>query len=286
MLVLSYGGVLLAPARAIHMITDPSEPQLAGNWRGLFPHKNSAGAAMAHLIFIGLLVFNARSRAVGLAMIVASLVFLLFTQAKTSMGLLPVVLGLSWIIMRLRSGWARVVFALSLIGLINLFTVGTVVIPAVRTIVEALASDPTYTNRTDIWQHAVAAIQQRPWLGHGFQAFWQTDATVFGAAAEAWVARMPDGHNGYVDLALSAGLPAVVMATIWLVARPMLSLTESERAGGHSALDVFFVRTWLFGMLLSALESVLFAGGGVSWFMVLVGVFGLRMQARARPSNG
>src|SRR5262245_11221996 len=41
---LCYAGVLLAPQYSIHQITDVSEPDLAGNWRGLFQHKNGTGA--------------------------------------------------------------------------------------------------------------------------------------------------------------------------------------------------------------------------------------------------
>ncbi len=60
-----YLGVVLLPQYAIHHATDFLEPEHAGNWRGVFPHKNDAGATMVLFIFIGLYVARMRSFALG-----------------------------------------------------------------------------------------------------------------------------------------------------------------------------------------------------------------------------
>jgi hypothetical protein len=51
-----YFGVAFIPERAIHQINDVAEPGLAGDWRGLFAHKNGAGAVMVMLIFIAIFI--------------------------------------------------------------------------------------------------------------------------------------------------------------------------------------------------------------------------------------
>ena len=47
LLAACYLGILLAPELSIHLATDAQEPALAGNWRGVFGHKNVAAAIMA-----------------------------------------------------------------------------------------------------------------------------------------------------------------------------------------------------------------------------------------------
>ena len=56
LLAVCYLGILLAPDLSIHLATDIQEPQLAGNWRGAFGHKNVAAAVMAMLVFIGIYI--------------------------------------------------------------------------------------------------------------------------------------------------------------------------------------------------------------------------------------
>ena len=64
LLAICYLGVLLAPNLSIHLATDTQEPQLAGDWRGSFGHKNVAAAMMAMLLFIGIYIARVRRVAV------------------------------------------------------------------------------------------------------------------------------------------------------------------------------------------------------------------------------
>lgn len=53
---LSWGGAVVAPDLAIHQLTDVGEANLAGAWRGVYSHKNGAGAMMVVFVFVGLYV--------------------------------------------------------------------------------------------------------------------------------------------------------------------------------------------------------------------------------------
>ena len=75
---------------------------MPASWRGVFPHKNDAGATMVLFIFIGMFVARVRSLALGAAIVVLSAIFLGFTQSKTAIGVLPLALILSAIIARSR----------------------------------------------------------------------------------------------------------------------------------------------------------------------------------------
>ena len=49
LLAVCYLGILLAPNISTHLVTDAQESQLAGDWRGVFGHKNMAAGIMAML---------------------------------------------------------------------------------------------------------------------------------------------------------------------------------------------------------------------------------------------
>src|SRR5262249_26473449 len=163
-----------APHVSIHQADDVVEPLLAGNWRGLFAHKNIAGAMMVIFVFFGLFVARARSAVLGWSIVAAAAVFLVFCEAKAALGLLPVVLVLSTICRRSWSWILSGALLLAVLLALNLFTIGSLFVAPVRAINEQLLSDPTFTGRTDIWQFAIDKILERPWLGHGFGAFWET----------------------------------------------------------------------------------------------------------------
>ncbi|MDQ1422223.1 MAG: hypothetical protein QOJ52_4185, partial [Acidimicrobiaceae bacterium] len=84
LLVLSYGGVMLVPHLAVHQFGDLAEPDLAGKWRGVFPHKNDASAVFSMLVFIGIFIARSGYRHGGTAIAVASVVFVLFSGGKSS----------------------------------------------------------------------------------------------------------------------------------------------------------------------------------------------------------
>jgi hypothetical protein len=95
-LVVCYFGVIFLPELSIHQAADPAEPDLAGNWRGFFSHKNGAGAGMAILIFIGIFVFRTTQPVLGALIIGLAAVFLVFTESKSPIRLLPLILIVSY----------------------------------------------------------------------------------------------------------------------------------------------------------------------------------------------
>ena len=119
-------GVAFLPHLSIHQASDVAEPELAGDWRGFFTHKNGAGAGMVLLIFIGLFVYRAWNRFVGIAIAGAAAVFLYFTHSKSPTNLLPVVLLLSYVVPRVRGVVPMLALVVGVPLLIDLLTVGSV----------------------------------------------------------------------------------------------------------------------------------------------------------------
>jgi O-antigen ligase len=282
-LVVCYAGVLFAPELSIHQTTDIEEPQLAGNWRGFFAHKNGAGAGMGVLIILGIYIFRTFSGVLGSLIVALAAVFLAFTESKSPIMLLPLALFFSVVIVRLRSPLAKFIALIGVPAVIGVLTIGSVQFDAVNGLVAKLMSDPTFTGRNDIWQFALDHIAQRPILGFGYQAFWGTSDLVNSwTYLESWGYRASDAHNGYLNIAVMTGLVGLALALGWALIRPFLDHVRTPADRVDPALNMMFIQTWLFALYLSGFESELFNNGSVVWFMTAASIIGLRLQALAK----
>jgi O-antigen ligase len=278
-----YLGVLFAPQLAIHQPTDFLEPEHAGSWRGVFPHKNEAGATMVLLIFIGIFVARAHRLVLGSCIVALATIFLLFTQSKNAIGMLPLVCLLSAIVSHSRSSATGIALVVSVVAALNLFSVGTVLFEPVRRLVESIMPDATFTGRTEIWELALQYIARRPLTGYGFSAFWGTPQVVYGAGENAsWVNAASDAHNAYVNLALGIGIPGLVLVIIWVVVLPIADYyrLSRERRQPKLPLPTLFLRVCLYGACASCFESSVFTALGEVWFLYVTSAFGLCYLSR------
>lgn len=277
---LSYFGVLMLPHLAVHQATDVTEQALAGSWRGHFLHKNDASSAMIVAIFVGLYCRQRWRRFAGLALAVLAAIFLYKAGSKTSLGLLPFVLCIAFLFER--SPRLGVVVAVAGVVAANVVTVGSTMSPTIHGFVAALGIDASFTDRVDVWKLAIEAAWSRPWTGYGLQSFWQTESLVYGGGdVETWAVTASHAHNGYIEVWLAAGLPALALALVWLLLLPAMHAAKAFRGANDPALTRLFTRIWLYVMFANVLESTFFSNSGPLWFTLLVAVFGLRNQAVA-----
>ncbi len=279
-LALCYAGVMFAPHFSIHQAADLAEPQLAGNWRGFFVHKNGAGAGMAILIIFGIYIFRRLNTALGSVIVALAAFFLFFTESKSPMTLLPLALVFSVVFVHVRNPVGKLIVLISVPAVIAVVTIGSVQFAAVNTLVGELSSDPTFTGRNDIWQFTLDHIAQRPVIGFGYQAFWGTSELVNSWTwLESWGYRASDAHNGFLNIAVTTGLVGLVLTLGWVFVRPFLDHVRTSPRRVDPALNMMLVQTWLFGLYLSGFESELFNNGSLVWFMTVVSIIGLRLEA-------
>lgn len=278
-LVLCFLGVAVAPGHSIHQAYDVVDYGLAGDWRGLYPHKNSAGLMMVIFLFVGLYVAKAQNPILGWLIAFGSAIFLAFTKAKTAIVLVPLILVLSWMSMRVRSIAMRSVILIGVLVGLNLFTVGSLYFEWVHSIEEVFMPDPTFTGRASIWQFAISKIADRPVLGHGFAAFWGTEETV-GASSFKVEGGGPENqlqaHNGFLELVLTTGFPGLALALVFTVALPIYDLQRCVQARTDPDLTMLFLRLWLFGLYACSTENLIFTTGPPEWFTTLASIFALR----------
>jgi O-antigen ligase len=275
-------GVLLAPNLSTHLITDTQEPQLAGDWRGVFGHKNMAAGVMAMVIFIGIYAMRSKAVVMGVSIVTLASIFLINTTGKSSMMLVIAVLILTSLTTVVRSFGMRALMLLTPLVVLNALSVGTVIFPNFADLVRLLPLDTSFTGRTDIWTFAVQSLQQRLAAGYGFSAFWGTDAVRSLPEGKEWAEYAAHSHNGYLDSALAMGLPGLMFLIGALVIAPLRNYHAAVVGGNHGPLNMALLRIWLFGLYLSSLESFFLDRSDPLWFTFLLAVFGLHYLARFR----
>ena len=278
-----YFGVIFLPQLSIHQFTDVVEPELAGEWRGFFTHKNGAGASMALLIFIGIFVYRAWNQLAGVLIVLLAAVFLYFTQAKSPLNLLPIVLLLSYVIPRVRSTSLALALMFGVPILINLLTVGSVMFEPIRELISRFMSDPTFTGRDEIWRFALDNVAKRPLFGFGFEAFWgMPDLVNAWSYQESWGYRASDAHNGYLNLAVTTGLVGLAFSLCWIMAQPFADHRRVQTLNADAALRTLFLQIWIMGLCLSGFESELFRGGSELWLLMVASIVGIRLLTIAQ----
>ena len=189
-------------------------------WRGAFTDKNELGMACAVALILSAYAYRRRYGPRWLAgfNIAAFLVLLYGSESKTPVVVMLAALYAAFLVLALRrrSGVGLVVgYVLLVFGLAGtaLLAVGW------QDVLAALGRDPTFTNRTRIWQLALEYIGRRPWFGYGYGGFWRADsadANIFWAALGF---KTPHAHNSWLELALGVGIVGVAIAAIaWLAA--------------------------------------------------------------------
>ncbi|MEM9634066.1 MAG: O-antigen ligase [Pseudomonadota bacterium] len=276
----AYYGILALPHLAIHQFTDALEQDLAGDWRGHLGHKNAAAASMVSVVFLGLYLTRAKSLVLGAVIVVLATVFLWKSGSKTSFGLLPFTIVLTWMFERFRM--FRPLIVLGALLVVNSILMSAATSSSVRELLVALGIDPTFTDRTSIWAIALHAIGQKPVTGYGFQAFWQTNELFrSGYSLYTWAVTAANAHNGYLDQLINGGIPGFLLVIVWLVFLPLKYASRALSGPNDRALTRLFLRIWLFSLFFACFESSFFGNTGPIWFTMLFGVFGLRLQALA-----
>lgn len=280
LLVLCYLGVFLAPQYSIHSALDITEPQLAGDWRGSFGHKNVASAVMTILVYVGIYLSTVGSFVMGPAIAALAGIFLIFTGGKTSSVLCLTIYALASLVYVTRSLWLKRILCFIPLIVINLLTVGSVASPALSSITRLLPVDPTFTGRSDIWEFALSAAAEKPIIGHGYAAFWDDVTERQTAKGAEWAVTAAHSHNSYLDLAVTIGLPGLLLVILVFVLAPLRNF-QAVQAHNHSGpLGKLFMTIWLFGLYYGTTETFLLERQNPIWFMFALAVAGLHFLAR------
>jgi O-antigen ligase len=278
----SYAGLVLYPDLAIHT-ADSQEPQHAGLWRGVFTHKNIAGPIMACFSFCGLYLFRRGLRWKGALLFASAMYFMLHTGSKTTVGLVPIAMVVVAVpgIFGIRALTA-VMFWAAAVGT-ALATLGIVFIEPLKQLAATYFPDLTYTGRVTLWQFSGEMIQKRPWTGYGYESFWMSTfmESVYQPFDREWDIRsIVHGHNGYLDIAVIMGIPALIVAVWTFLIAPVIDFLRIPRLRENVLLGDLFMMILLFTALNAFLESFFFRRADPVWLFFVFSLIGLRLAAR------
>jgi O-antigen ligase len=253
----------------IHKELVAEDSSVVGNWRGILPHKNITGATCAFTVIF--LMFDQRqiSRWLSGLTIAASLVFLYFVESRTSAGMLAFAVLCGWLI-RPYSAAHR-----ATLGLVLLLA-AALALQIVFGYFEALQSflnDPgALTGRTAIWPLLLEYAAEHPWTGSGFGAFWKIgENSPIWTLTDNWVAVYGGhGHNGYLDLLVTIGIPGLILAIVTLLLWPLTRLLSSLAITKPSRSLLFAVLVFCAGHNLT--ESSLLNGASVVQVFLVIAV--------------
>ncbi|MBC7668141.1 O-antigen ligase family protein [Caulobacter sp. DWR2-3-1b2] len=184
-----------------------------GAWRGLWREKNGLGGNMAFgfCILSAAALLNPRRAHLWWTFAGLALVLVLMSTSKTS--LVSLVLGMGaigFVLVARRSPAAGV--AATWAGVTGVVLLAAFILFAADVFFSILGKDATLTGRTKIWSAVMREIEDRPWLGYGYQAVWG-DKTGWGPFA--WISKnagfqAQHAHNSWLEQWLGMGLVGLI----------------------------------------------------------------------------
>jgi O-antigen ligase len=132
-------------------------------------------------------------------------------------------------------------------------------------VLNLLGKDPTLTGRSEIWDAVFRQVEQSPWLGFGFAAFWQKTS-----APAQWVRSqtgwaVPTAHNGWIDLIVQVGWIGAFLFAITFVAACLGAAFRFTRLkDGYLSVLILWIFT-----VLSLSESVILQHNSLGWALFI-----------------
>jgi O-antigen ligase len=260
-------------ASARHLAGE-ADPGLIGDWRGLYGHKNIAGAVCAMTAILFLFSKNGWRNWGGIAIALAACVFLYFTRSKSSAGFLPLAV-LAGILYRAgwRDGLSRAILTV-ILALLTIALAAFVLIDAAA-IIHVLEDPTEFTGRAAIWAAEIAYIRDHPLLGAGFGTFTATGglSPLHDYVSGSWVEAVSHGHNGYLQLMVTIGGVGFFLAMLALVLVPIRRFWTLDMEGDGFRPMLFALFT--FFLMHNFMESDFLEGDGVTWAGLLLVVAAL-----------
>lgn len=220
-----------------------SDFQHPGQWNGIFITKQALGIAAAVQLFLAAyrLLTTRRRRAYYVSVALAAIVCALGAGSRGG-GALAIVSVLCVFMTGRSVGFARTLaFAPTLMALVGVWliwymtTTGYAYIYAFDTAID-------FTERTFIWQHALAHFSNAPWFGYGLNGFWGLKEVkdVF-LEHHGWF--LGNFHDGYIAIVMETGVVGLfifIVSYLFYAARIQAQIDRSGELSRDIAFSLVF----------------------------------------------
>jgi exopolysaccharide production protein ExoQ len=249
-----------------------------GSWRGIYVHKNVMGKVIGigGLAFL-VLAMNAKEKSwrywIGLGF---SFCLLILSRSSSSMINFLIAIAVTPIYITLRWSYylmvPTVIATTTLLGGLSMWLNQNAGI-----LLDSIGKDPTLTGRTNIWPQVLEMIWAKPWLGYGYNGFWNDwnspGATVWYAVS--WTP--PNAHSGFLDLWLDVGLLGVIIFAIGFCTTLVNGLNWMRTDKGW--LSLWTLLYLVYFVLGNLTESSLFIRNDIFFLLYTTISFSLAMNS-------
>ena len=257
----------LLPTQLLSFYIEFAAPHLAPGFPGggAFLHKNVLGSFMLLQIInsLCLLALGWRPLLTGAGFLMAAVLLVMSGSASSLLIAVLIAGGLLPMALLYR---ANVNFARACIGAACVIAVAAAVLiltggyDPVKAVLGSVGKDATLTGRTVLWDFGWQAFLDKPWFGHGFRAYWESEKTTVLLLRYVMQQDLQIFHNNFIEVAVAFGVwgPALLLMGIVVAFHrsAMEFLTTRSLPALWSVLFVIFV------VSLSFAENLLFNNHG------------------------
>lgn len=231
--VVFWGMLLAAIVVLITALVAPSVGiDYVGSWRGGFPTKNVMGDAMILLVLCAsCLYLQGRWRVLTATAAVVGIVLIFLTRSATpivSVFLSLAPLPFAYAYLRGRGPFmiltGLTLFAAGIAGVAAYIATTYFHVDIVGDFLALLGKERTLTGRTVLWNLAQEAIEERPWLGFGFNGYWSDPPAGMLQVRVAFGQKLTFFHNNYLEVAVAYGFIGPFLLSLGILIAALRSI--------------------------------------------------------------
>ncbi|MBV9993110.1 MAG: O-antigen ligase family protein [Alphaproteobacteria bacterium] len=245
------------------------DPGLVGDWRGLYFHKNIAGAVSAITAIVFFFSWLRTKHWSDIAIFLLALGFTAMSHSKSSLGLLPLAIGFG---LAYRFAWRTTLdrSIVAVAGVLVLFLLAAAVALNADTLAQMLEDPTEFTGRSAIWAAELAFARDHMFLGSGFGTFADTGSLspLHNYVAGSWVEAVAHGHSGYLQILVTIGGVGLLLTVLATVAAPARRFWKMD--GADLDLKGMLLALFVFFVLHNFMESDFLEGDAPAWVSFLI----------------
>lgn len=248
-----------------------------GAWQGLYFEKNQLGGHMARAaLFAGFLtIMDQKYRWQWGGLLLLTIALVLLSTSKSSLLGLGVGLGILTLALWMKQGM-RIGLVTLWIGVCVGGVLAAILVLAPEFVFGLLGRDATLTGRTDIWVALANNIEQKPWLGYGYGAFWAPESVPGNWVREALQWDAPTAHNGWIEVTIALGFVGLAL----LLLDFLMTVGRAVLASVSTWTGVFALAFCAQFFLFSLSESASLQQNSIVWLIYVAVAAKLTMRPK------
>jgi O-antigen ligase len=236
---------------------------------------------LSAIVFLLLALENRRHRYLLGGCLGLSVLLILLSGSKTALLLFLTIVILLPFYRALR--WSdTLLIPLIITGILVVGSIAAIVVGNWENILLGLGRDPTLSGRTTMWEVAIDLIGQRPWLGYGYQGFWQEG----GGAVVIWKAegyKPPHAHNGFINITLDLGLTGLFLFLSTLAVTYLRGIVWLRSGRTNIELWPIFYVTFFF--MYNHSENTIIEHNSIFWVLLVAVSLSMRRIRAMSPEE-